>query len=331
MPIPVFRAEHILPYLHFFQQHGISAESSLRRFKLPTDYSEAHDIYLPQIAALGALKDIAERQGVLDLAARVTTKLQLSDFGDAIYNTVKHSPSLLIAIRRLANIIKLEDSSLSIGVKTYGNITWLIAQSSTGAEFDFNEWSNVTLLMHTVREFAGSNWQPADIKLMSAQRELGFVQQHLPDSRVFWHPDESGISIPANFLSLTHTSDSIQGSQENTLLDDLQSELGLQGTLKGLIAAYLPMGGLPIESLAEMAGVSSRSLQRRLKEQGLSYSELLDQTRFERAAHLLKNTDIKSLEIALEVGYTDASHFTRSFKRITNMTPREYRRELRYQ
>lgn len=329
--IPVARATHVMPYLHFCQQHGLSAERSLKRFKLPTDYSEMYDIYLPQLASLGALKDISESQGVLDLAARVTTQLQLSDFGDNIYNAVKYSPSLLVAIRRLANIVQLEASTLSIEVKTYGNITWLLVQQPSGVGFDFSEWANITLLMQTVREFAGSNWLPAEVKLMSVQRELVIAQQYFPDSRIFWHPNEAGISIPANFLGLSQTADSIKGAREITLPGDLPSELGLLETVRGLIAAYLPMGGLPIESLAEMAGVSSRSLQRWFKKQGLSYSELLDQTRFERAAHILKNTDIKALEIALEVGYSDASHFTRSFKRITNMTPREYRREFRDQ
>ena len=76
-----------------------------------------------------------------------------------------------------------------------------------------------------------------------------------------------------------------------------------------------------------MAATSVRTLQRRLQESGLSYSELVNELRFETAARLLRETDATALEIALEVGYEDPSHFSRAFKRLAGISPREYRRQ----
>ena len=78
-----------------------------------------------------------------------------------------------------------------------------------------------------------------------------------------------------------------------------------------------------------MAGISTRTLQRHLKQLWLSYSELVEQVRFEKASKLLRESDLKSLYIAFELGYTDPSHFSRAFKRLASMSPREYRREYR--
>ena len=325
--IPVFRATHLVPYLDFCQQHGLPSKASLRRFKLPTDLSQPEAIYLPRHAGVSAIKDIGERQGIFDLPAQVTSIFQLSDFGNAIHDLVKCSPTLFVALQRLSSAVALEDSCLKVEIRRKNNITWLHAWQGIGAQFDCDQWSNITLLLQTVRVFAGSDWQPADVKLASAPREFALAQQYFPESRIFWDPSVSGLSIPTDLLGLGRTEGPIQDTLEIGSPSEFKAGPSFLEAVQGLIAAYLPMGGLSIEQLAEMTELSSRSLQRRFRELGLSYSKLQDQTRFERAAYLLKNSDSKALEIALEVGYSDPSHFTRSFKRMTNLTPREYRRQ----
>ena len=78
-----------------------------------------------------------------------------------------------------------------------------------------------------------------------------------------------------------------------------------------------------------MACVSVRTLQRKLSGAGLSYSDLLGAARFENAARLLRDSDDKIIEIALSSGYADPAHFTRAFRRISGITPREYRSQSR--
>ena len=80
---------------------------------------------------------------------------------------------------------------------------------------------------------------------------------------------------------------------------------------------------------AEMMGVSTRSLQRRLSLAGLTYSALLEQARFNNAAKLLGDTDIKIIDVAFASGYADPAHFTRAFRRISGCTPREFRERSR--
>ena len=65
-----------------------------------------------------------------------------------------------------------------------------------------------------------------------------------------------------------------------------------------------------------------------LRSLGLTYSDLVQQARFEAAAELLKNPDTKIIDVAFDVGYEDPSHFARAFRRVSGITPREFRREL---
>jgi AraC-like DNA-binding protein len=69
-----------------------------------------------------------------------------------------------------------------------------------------------------------------------------------------------------------------------------------------------------------------RTLQRRLAETGVSYTDLVQHTRFEAAAKMLGNPATQILDISNELGYEDPSNFARAFQRIAGVRPNEYRK-----
>lgn len=83
-----------------------------------------------------------------------------------------------------------------------------------------------------------------------------------------------------------------------------------------------------LESIASQLCVSSRSLRRHLQSEGYSFQGLVDEQRHYQARTLLSQ-GIKSIqEIALHLGYNDASSFSRAFKRWEQMSPKEYQQRL---
>jgi AraC-like DNA-binding protein len=98
-------------------------------------------------------------------------------------------------------------------------------------------------------------------------------------------------------------------------------------TLRDAIIPYLGAQKMSKRLAAEISGVSPRTLNRRLSEQGTSYAELLDQARLAKAASMLTETDEKLLDISLMLGYENAANFSRAFRRWTGISPREYRRQ----
>ena len=62
------------------------------------------------------------------------------------------------------------------------------------------------------------------------------------------------------------------------------------------------------------------------KDMGMTIRNFLQRLRVEKACRLLDETSLPLLQIAQQVGYTDAKHFTEVFKRYKNISPRSYRK-----
>jgi AraC-like DNA-binding protein len=85
------------------------------------------------------------------------------------------------------------------------------------------------------------------------------------------------------------------------------------------------------EQLACMAsdlGMSARTLSRRLAEEGLAFSAILEELRSNLASQYLHNSDLLISEIAWRLGYAEVSSFVHAFQRWTGKSPTYVRRQL---
>ncbi|MEM1402545.1 MAG: helix-turn-helix domain-containing protein [Pseudomonadota bacterium] len=113
-------------------------------------------------------------------------------------------------------------------------------------------------------------------------------------------------------------------------LQELRGEDRLLNKVRETVLQQLP-GGLPkIEDVAELVGMSGRTLQRRLRERQLRYQQILDEVRRELCQQMLKDAHLELHEVADYLGFNDQSAFQHAFRRWEGMTPGEYRRRARY-
>lgn len=104
----------------------------------------------------------------------------------------------------------------------------------------------------------------------------------------------------------------------------------LAGLLQLQIESMLSRHPLQVGAVAETLGMNTRSLQRSLAKQGLTYSRLLSEARMDKASIWLENTAKPIAEIASDLGYQDASNFTRAFRRQVGISPQLFRKNARY-
>ncbi|TKB51712.1 AraC family transcriptional regulator [Ferrimonas aestuarii] len=124
---------------------------------------------------------------------------------------------------------------------------------------------------------------------------------------------------------------SLAQASENLALDELE-QLGKQSIVNQvtrLISESLSSGEPHQQMVAEQLKITPRHLQRKLKQQGYRFSELLQQVRTDMACRYLSMPEKSMVDIAMSLGFQDQSNFCKAFKRWQGETPGEFRRRCR--
>ncbi|WP_298448106.1 AraC family transcriptional regulator [uncultured Marinobacter sp.] len=110
-----------------------------------------------------------------------------------------------------------------------------------------------------------------------------------------------------------------------TQLASLDTDTDLTSQVKHSIQKQLMHGITRQDMVAEDLGITSRTLQRKLSQEGVSYQKLLDEVRQKMAEDYLLNSDLSIPDIALRLGYSETTSFHRKFKAVAGKTPGEFR------
>ncbi len=115
----------------------------------------------------------------------------------------------------------------------------------------------------------------------------------------------------------------------------LEHAESLLGTLPGgrmfrdrvqrLLLRNLHHGEVDVEWVSKQLNMGRHTLYRRLRDEGVSFQELLEETRRDLALQYLANSAYSVSEVAFLLGFAEASAFSRAFRRWSGMSPAQYR------
>lgn len=112
-------------------------------------------------------------------------------------------------------------------------------------------------------------------------------------------------------------------------LSELDATATIAERVHAVLLELLPGNAATIEKTAERLGMSKRTLQRRLEDEGESFRALVNSTRENLARHYLGNTKMSAGEIAFLLGFEDPNSFYRAFQDWTGQTPDSARHAMR--
>ena len=95
--------------------------------------------------------------------------------------------------------------------------------------------------------------------------------------------------------------------------------------LNRVVAELLNSNTLSIEAVASRLGMSPRTLQRRLKKEGIEFRNMVDKIKRQLAIHYLKDVKLNISEITYLCGFSELAAFSRAFKRWMGVSPQSYR------
>jgi len=80
-----------------------------------------------------------------------------------------------------------------------------------------------------------------------------------------------------------------------------------------------------LEAIAKMHFLTARTMRRKLKEQGVTFQQLVNEELNKKALHYLSTTNLNIEQISMRLGYSESASFIHAFKRWTGKTPKECR------
>jgi AraC-like DNA-binding protein len=328
--IPLTRCQFLIPFAVIHNEIGAPTETLLTKFRLPTSLEEKADHFVPILPAIRFAEAAQRSQGIMDFGFQASRHLQFCHLSQKLRTIIGHSPTLFAALQQVCKWAPLEDTNLSMWLERCDDYVRVCSRlvGTTGLlHLEHSQWLQNIFPIYIVRQFTGPDWAPSTVAFEARYTPTLQTQAFWPSTRFLSGQHASWIDVHVSLLSTSnHAIELPPNSHED---EDQTSPTEIVQTLKLMLPSYLDERAPTITEISEMACISVRSLQRKLSNMGLSYSELVDTVRFENAAKLLRETDAKVIDVAFASGYTDPAHFTRAFRRISGTTPREFRDQWR--
>ena len=130
------------------------------------------------------------------------------------------------------------------------------------------------------------------------------------------------------FLTANHAMWSILKSAFDKKMEDLNKDASVQDRVRACLIEMLASGHYSMSYIASKLAISSRTLQRRLREEETTFQKILNELREELAIHYLSSTQFSSAEISFLLGYEEPNSFFRAFRTWTGQTPEIVRANL---
>jgi AraC-like DNA-binding protein len=309
---------------------GASREALLREAKIDERQLRDADARIP-LAAVERLWRVAAGH-VADPAfgLRIGAETSVREWGLVGY-AVAYSNTLGSALNRFAHYSRVVSDALVIRIDTERDATWvrLDVQPALRA-FRPAVDTRLAALLSACREMTGAPVTPLLVQL--SYREPADVKEY---ERFFAAPLEFG-ALASSFLlrsedlarRLAMADKTLAGYLE-TLADQKLASVGAERTLSERVRralwAELSERTPNLEAVARALGMSARTLQRQLRQEGVTFARLLEELRREMAPALLRDGQHGVSEVAFLLGYEDPSAFRRAFQRWFARSPRSFR------
>lgn len=289
------------------------------------DKFQLHDAehYVPVQSMYSFFDSIYQCEGIMDLLDEFSEQIQLvslSQWGEMIAFTPDILSSLQLAVQYDGVVMSHERAGYNVNGVTTTYWQRFTDQTTKGREqADFLSFA---LAIKGFQLAAGNDWAPLEIHLQSSTApNLDVLLPSGNNTKVFLGQPASAIVFPTTMLALSM----LGKDAPRDMLNHYPASITLSSKLENLLDSV--RGDLipNMKLVTEMTELSSRTLQRRLVEEGTSVSGVIDQWRFKKTIQLMRNPRLRIKDISEQLGYANVPNFERAFRRWTNTTPNRYR------
>jgi AraC-like DNA-binding protein len=322
-----FRVSTTLPLK--LKELGLSPETALRRAGLPMGLFNTDKVLVSTEEFFALHRGIAEASNDPVFGLKLGTEERVERY-DPVKIAAISARSFRDAIERISRYKQLtcpeEIHVVERENESAVQFVWLLAHET---EPPFLVDVCFAWMVSLVRRGSGRPLSPKRVEFQRPPAHREIYETHF-GCPVKFKADRNALVFSKADMELpfvTHNADLL-----GTVAPQLEAELSEQlaektfseqakGILKHLVAGHRPA----IQDLARELHLSTRTLQRRLTEQGITFQRLLDEARRELARHYLLHSSRDLNETAYLLGYEDANSFFRAFQHWEGTSPGHWR------
>lgn len=324
--VPIIRADVLAPALRWMISHGRDVDSALRAVDLDWyPWDDPHAI-IPVKNGAHFFFNLAQDEGP-DIAFRVVAETGVLDIG-LLGNAIAHCPTPRSVLTFSASMMPYQCTHEVLLLSRNGD-SCVIADNWT---FPFKDQKTrhivaqyVLALIHKICRSTGKSSPPLRAVRMVPHPEFGL--SHL---RPWLDCDVQAdvntpleVEIPASIADHPFPKHLVDAGQNLPIprLRPLRGDGGMAGCLALLAKSMMKDGAPSLDRMATIAGVSRRTLQRRLAQEGISFSDVIDMVRQDIAAEWLQDPRPRLRDLSAHLGYAHPSTLTRAMRRWSDQTP----------
>lgn len=330
--VALTRTSAIAPILCALRHRGVSVERLLAAADLPPRVMSGPEALIPATSGLRLLAAAARETDVPNFGFTTGERTSLSAYG-VFGRLLRTEPTVGGA---LAAAVRYGGMLTSVGS------TWLRSREDrvefcladrTGCDPGDPAWQQMTqfavgVMLAVVRLGAGPHWRPRDVHFQTDAVAALRDADALSGARIAFRQSANMIAVPKELLATPIPP--LPASSVSRDAIDLWVASGpardFVGSVRQAIETLAYGDEHPtLGRTATFVGMSTRTLQRRLRAHGASHEQLVAACRFETASAVLQQSHTRILDLALDLGYSDHANFTRAFRRWAGCSPREYR------
>lgn len=312
------------PVVEGMRASGVAVDRLLRTSGLYRFNLDVPENYVPQAAVRRLFELIRRQQDIDDFLAAFGNRVQIAQLANW-GSTLSHRSNLLAACQfavRYGHVV-LTNERIKLEITGRKAKVSLLFLDQPASDWSQMEYVNFAYMYSTFSLAAGAGTAPDEIHLQS--RTAPDLDVLLPEghgTRILLGQPSTALVFPVEILAKPMLGLDA-GPEADQLFPD--RPLAAADLIVPILDAWV---GERIPKLAAMCselGVSVRTMQRRIAEEGKSYSEIVDQWRFSTSLGLLSDPGMTIKEIAARLGYANSANFDRAFTRWTGVSPSRYR------
>ena len=324
------RSVSLAKYSAIARELGIDPVSMLRHVGLDPSCLLTPDLRIPEVS-LAKLLDASSKSGdSRSLGLLMGETWRLSDFG-VLSLLLQHQPNLRQTLLELQNYRHLLSDSVAVDIAEHPQVAVLRCALVTGRAHPGRQPTElaVAALLALCRHQLGQDWLPRRVHFSHAAPTSTLIHQRVFGPHLEFGSDFDGLVLGKNELDRHNPqSDPNMARYARDYIDqqprgDAQQ---VRHAVHRAVHLLMPRGRHTIEQVGQHLGVSPRTLQRQLGQEGANFQTLVNDVRREQAQRLIEGQAHSITEVAQLVGFAETSAFSRWFGQQFGVSPSRWKR-----